>query len=64
VAYNTSGVIGEQNVAPAGDVTLSYDAAGNRTQMQDRFGTVTYEYQEEGAGLAMFQVVPYCGTNT
>jgi YD repeat-containing protein len=44
VAYDTSGVIAGQNVATASNVTLAYDAAGNREQMQDGYGTVTYQY--------------------
>jgi YD repeat-containing protein len=44
VTYNTANVIEGQNVAPTSNVTLGYDAAGNRKQMTDRYGTVTYGY--------------------
>lgn len=44
VLYDTTNVIAEQNVASSSNVILAYDEAGNRTQMQDRFGTITYNY--------------------
>lgn len=44
VSYDLSGVIPNQNVRPAAEVTFAYDAAGNRTRMQDGVGVATYAY--------------------
>lgn len=43
------------NATATAPVTLNYDAAGNRTQMQDGFGQVTYGYD---AASRMRQEIP------
>lgn len=44
ISFDLSGVLAGQNVAATSGVTFGYDAAGNRTQMTDGLGTVTYHY--------------------
>jgi YD repeat-containing protein len=44
VSYDLSAVQMGQNVAATATATFAYDAAGNRTQMTDGFGTVGYQY--------------------
>ncbi len=44
ISYDLSGVAPGQNVAATSEITFGYDAAGNRSQMTDGLGTVTYHY--------------------
>lgn len=44
ISYDLSGVIAGQNVAATPGATFGYDAAGNRWQMTDGLGTMTYHY--------------------
>lgn len=44
ISFDLSGVAPGQNVAATTNVTFTYDAAGNRTQMSDALGSVTYHY--------------------
>jgi RHS repeat-associated protein len=46
VTYDLQGVLSGQNVAQTSSVVYDYDAAGNRRQMSDGLGTVSYEYDQ------------------
>ncbi|MGH9904193.1 MAG: hypothetical protein ACRD8U_01270, partial [Pyrinomonadaceae bacterium] len=44
ISHDLSAVLPGQNVATTPGVTMQYDAAGNRWQMTDGLGTMTYHY--------------------
>ncbi|MFL6208333.1 MAG: S8 family serine peptidase, partial [Pyrinomonadaceae bacterium] len=44
MTYDLTGVLAGQNVAPTGNVTFTYDEAGNRTSMTDGAGSSAYHY--------------------
>ncbi|HYO62715.1 MAG TPA: hypothetical protein VER08_03565 [Pyrinomonadaceae bacterium] len=62
VAYDLSGASSGQNVQATPNLSFQYDAAGNRTQMTDGLGSVTYHY--DGLGRMDWEDRTFTGLGT